>query len=266
MTITCGIAATGYPTPMTEPTTNGARLAARPIHEGGTPVEEWTRWQPDFAALDVGSCPALVLVAAHPDDETLGLGGTAALLSDRGVEVQVVSATDGEAAYREHGRSRQQLAQVRRGELAAATRRLGLPKPIFLGLPDGDVATHEQRLSIRLSAVLAGFERGAWCAATWTGDGHPDHEATGRAARAAAASAGAVFLEYPIWMWHWATPDDAAVPWHRARRLPVTPAELARKADAMRCFASQLQRDGGPPVLTTEVVDRQMTVGEIVFV
>jgi LmbE family N-acetylglucosaminyl deacetylase len=249
---------------VTDPT-NSARLAARPIAEGGTPVEDWTGWGRRFPPLNLDECPALVLVGAHPDDETLGLGGAAALLRDRGVEVQVVAATDGEAAYPDD-RGQAELARVRRAELVAATRRLGLPRPIFLAIPDGEVAQHEQRLSVRLGAVLAGFDRGAWCAATWRGDGHPDHEAVGRAAAAAAKSNGAVFIEYPIWMWHWALPDDPSVPWHRARRVSLTPADLSTKEEAMRCFASQLLDRDGPAVLTPEVVQRQIAVGEIVFV
>jgi LmbE family N-acetylglucosaminyl deacetylase len=262
----CGIRGTGYSTPVTGPTSNSARLAARPIDEGGTPVEAWKQWQRDFPALDVDDCRTLILVAAHPDDETLGLGATAAMLSRRGVTVQVVAVTDGEAAYPDGSGDRRQLASLRRDELAAAAEALGLPAPIFLRIPDGEVQGHERRLSARLEALLAGFDGGVWCAATWRGDGHPDHEATGRAAAAASRNVGARFVEYPIWMWHWATPDDPAVPWHRARRIELTQEELATKAEAMRCFASQLERGDGPPLLSAEVVERQMAVGEIVFV
>lgn len=104
---------------MTDPSTNSARFAARPIAEGGTPVAAWTQWQRRFPELDVDDCPAMVLVAAHPDDE-----------------------------------------------------------------------------------------------------------AAGRAAAAACKATGAPLVEYPIWMWHWATPDDPAVPWHRARRVPLTSGEI----------------------------------------
>jgi LmbE family N-acetylglucosaminyl deacetylase len=251
---------------VTEPTSNSARLAARPIDEGGTPVEAWKQWQRDFPVLDLDDCRTLILVAAHPDDETLGLGGTAAMLSRRGVTVQVVAVTDGEAAYPDGSGGRRELASLRRDELAAAAATLGLAPPIFLRIPDGEVKGHERRLSARLGMMLAGFDRGTWCAATWRGDGHPDHEATGRAAAAAAKRAGARFLEYPIWMWHWATPDDRAVPWHGARRIELTQEELSTKAEAMRCFASQLERGDGPPLLSPDVVERQMAVGEIVFV
>jgi LmbE family N-acetylglucosaminyl deacetylase len=262
----CGINATGYPTAVTEPTSNSARLAACPIDEGGTPVEKWTRWRRDFPPLNLDHCPALVVAAAHPDDETLGLGGTAALLRARGVTVQIVAVTDGEAAYpRRDADGRTDLAMMRREELAAAAARLGLPAPIFLGIPDGKVAGNEDRLAIEIEAILAESQPGAWCAANWRADGHPDHEATGRAAASAAANTLSAFIEYPIWMWHWAIPDDAAVPWHRARRVPVTQAEMSTKAEAMRCYASQLEAGDGAPLLTPEVVARQMAMGEIVF-
>lgn len=273
--MTCGIRGIGYSTSVTEHaharsdstiSTNSVRLAAQPIAEGGTPVEVWTRWRRHFPPLNVDDCPAVVLVAAHPDDETLGLGATAAMLSGRGVTVQLVTVTDGEAAYPDDRRGPKELAKVRQEELVAAAVRLGLPRPIFLRIPDGEVTSHEQRLVTKLGAVLAGFERGTWCAATWRGDGHPDHEATGRAAAAAAKTADAVFLEYPIWMWHWATPDDPAVPWHRARRVPVTALGQATKTAALQCFSSQLDAGDAPAVLTPEVVQRQMAVGEIVFV
>jgi LmbE family N-acetylglucosaminyl deacetylase len=251
---------------VTEPT-NGERLEARPIADGGTPVGEWTGWERHFAPLNLEHCPALVLVGAHPDDETLGLGATAAQLSGRGITVQVVAVTDGEAAYPHFDdRRRHRLAAQRREELIAAVACLRLPRPMFLGIPDGEVAGNEERLEIELEAMLAEAAPGAWIAATWRADGHPDHEATGRAAAAAARDTPAVLIEYPIWMWHWATPGDPAVPWDRALSVPLTARDLSTKARAMRCFASQLTADDGDPLLTPEVVQRQMALGEIVFI
>jgi LmbE family N-acetylglucosaminyl deacetylase len=251
---------------VTEPISNCARFAARPLAEGGTPVQTWTDWGRRFAPLSIEHCPALLLVAAHPDDETLGLGATAAALAQRGVIVQVVSVTDGEAAYPEDPGRCAELAVTRREELAAATARLGLATPIFLGIPDGEASANEDRLAVELRALLAGRPPGTWCAATWRGDGHPDHEATGRAAATASRDTSSVFVEYPIWMWHWATPDDDAVPWENARRVPMAAQDLATKSEALQCFSSQLQRDDGPPLLAQEMIARQLAVGEVVFV
>ena len=56
------------------------------------------------------------------------------------------------------------------------------------------------------------------------------------------------------------------MPWYRARLLPAASLELETKTAAMQCFASQLERGDGSPLLTPDVVERQMAVGEIVFV
>jgi LmbE family N-acetylglucosaminyl deacetylase len=85
------------------------------------------------------------------------------------------------------------------------------------------------------------------CLAPWDGDAHADHEAAGRAAR----RAGLPVLSYPIWMWHWATPADARVPWPRARQIPLPPEAMAQKRSAIGAFASQLtdRGAGAGPVL-----------------
>ena len=175
---------------MTAPASSGnaARLAARPIASGGTPAADWTAWRRTFPVWSLHNCPALLLVAPHPDDETLGFGATAAVLQSRGVNVQVVSVSDGGGAYPNLSPlERARLEQTRRTELRRATHHLGLKRPICLGLPDGELGDHEIVLADTLSELLSRLRTGAWCAATWRGDGHPDHEAVGRAAAVAAA-------------------------------------------------------------------------------
>ncbi|MFZ0834079.1 MAG: PIG-L family deacetylase, partial [Mycobacterium sp.] len=143
----------------------------------------------------------------------------------------------------------------------------GLPGPISLALPDGELTHHEHRLVDRLTAVLAALPRGTWCASTWRGDGHPDHEAVGRAAAAAARRTEAVHVEYPVWMWHWASPGDGAVPWQRARRVSLTAAAMEAKRVAVQCYSSQLEPcENAGPVLPPVIVDRLLAVGEVVFV
>ncbi|GFG52504.1 hypothetical protein MAGR_39450 [Mycolicibacterium agri] len=177
----------------------------------------------------------------------MGLGATAALLAGHGVVVQVVAVTDGETP-----------GAQQRDELIAAAKRLGLARPIFLGIPAGEVADNEERLEIEVEALLAEAAPGAWCAANWRADGDADHEATGRAAAEAAKDTPAVYIEYPMWMWHWAIPDDGAVPWHRARRVHLTTNAEVAKVTALQCYSSGM--------LTRDVIQRQMAVGEIVFV
>jgi LmbE family N-acetylglucosaminyl deacetylase len=250
------------------PSGNGSRFVARPIATGGTSTTEWTGWRRDFPELNLDDCPALVLVAPHPDDETLGFGATASTLRSRGIDVQVVSVTDGGGAFPELSRrEREWLASDRRIELHRAIEILGLGAPIHLGLPDGDLGDREPELAAQLAELLEAGPKGTWCAATWRGDGHPDHESVGRAAAAAAERTGAALLEYPIWMWHWAAPDDDAVPWQRMSRVRLDRAATARKQRAATVFHTQLtpHEPGVDAVLPPFVMRRLLAVGEVVF-
>ena len=246
----------------------GARFESSPVADGGTPVETWTDWDRDFAPVDLSDCGGMTIVAPHPDDETLGMGATIAMLCAAGVDVQVVSVSDGGAAYPGlSAADRAQLEMVRRVEVRRSMGLLGARPPIRLGMPDGELCHHEQQLTERIAELLADFPAGRWCAATWRGDGHPDHEAVGRACADAAAYTGAVLLEYPVWMWHWARPEDPSVPWNRARRVALTGDALKMKKAAAQCFTSQT-RPGpdGQTVLPPAVVRRLLAVGEVVFV
>jgi LmbE family N-acetylglucosaminyl deacetylase len=246
---------------------NADRFATRPLSAGGTPADVWTGWERRFPELDLSACPLLILVAPHPDDETLGLGATAAMLASRGIPVQVVSVTDGGASHPWLTKTqRRKLERIRRNELHSATELLGLAPPISLGLADGELLACTAELTQALTDRLAAADPGAWCAATWRGDGHPDHEAVGAAAAVAAERTGAVLLEYPVWMWHWASPDDDAVPWERAARITLDQTAADRKRRAASVFGTQLlPRSGGDSVLPPYVLGRLLAVGELVF-
>ncbi len=247
---------------------NAARFAARPVAHVGTPGDDWVRRNESLPPLPLDRCPGLVVAAPHPDDEVLGFGAAACMLSARGVGVHTVIATDGGAAWPGLSEAdKSHLEQTRRAESRTAANVLGLATPEFLGLPDGELAEHETRLADILTAVLADRAAGTWCAATWRCDGHPDHEALGRAAAVAVSRTGAVLLEYPVWMWHWARPGDEAVPWHRAARVVVDSVAKQRKRDAVDAFRSQLHPDveSRDPILPAHVVARLDQVGEVVF-
>ena len=250
------------------PEGNCARFAARPLSGGGTATCVWLGARRQLPELDLADYPEIVVVAAHPDDETFGFGATSTMLAGMGVRVQVVSASDGGASHPGlSSAARYRLERVRRAELDRAVSALGLPAPISLGLPDGEIRDHEDRLADVLTEILAARPAGTWCAATWFGDGHPDHEAAGRAAAVAVGRTGAKLLEYPVWMWHWASPGDAAVPWERASEVPVTREALGRKEIAAQCFRSQFEPAtlDAAPVIPPAVLRRLLAVGEVVF-
>jgi len=202
---------------------------------------------------DPGTWRSAVVVAAHPDDEVLGVGGTMARLAAAGARLRLVAVTDGEASH--PGADPRVTALTRIAETADALRALGVGgiEVVRLRFPDAGLAAREAELSAVLAEQCAGFEL---CLAPWEADAHADHEAAGRAARRAARQAGRDVLTYPIWMWHWAKPADRRVPWSRACRIPLPAGVAARKRAAIGAFASQLaDREGAAgPVLPPGIV------------
>ncbi len=205
----------------------------------GTPETVWADSPKLHTAvtLQLAATGRLVVVAAHPDDETLGAGGLLAMASRLEIPTVVLIATWGERSHPEsptHGQA--QLKRLRRAEVLSA---LGILAPTatvrMLGLPDGELTAHE----LELTSVIAEFVTGAstLVAAPWVADGHPDHAAAGRAAAAAAAQRHAALLEYPVWAWHWGTPDDLP---DTLLRLDLGGAESAAKQAALRCHVTQV--------------------------
>ena len=207
----------------------------------GTSEETWLssdRWR-TVDALVLTGIRRLLVVSAHPDDESLGAGGLIARASALGVAVHLVVATNGDGSHPDSpSMTRQQLAALRKSELESA---MGLLAPEaridFLDLPDGALREHADRLREHLGSLEVGD--GTLVVAPWRSDGHGDHEVAGTIAAAVAAEAGAQSLEYPVWMWHWAGPDDAAVPWRRFVTLALSEGEREAKRGAVRAHVSQ---------------------------
>ena len=227
-----------------------------PIDASGTDERLWAAWPwlstlPGAGLARLSGLGSAVIVAAHPDDEVLGIGGLISMLAASRARLRLVAVTDGERSHRGHA-APASLARRRTVETAAALHALGAEpaEVIRLGLPDRRVAGRENELAEALAPLVAGFDV---CLAPWEHDMHPDHEAAGRAARRAAP--GSLFF-YPVWMWHWAVPGDPRVPWNRALRVPLPPRATARKRAAITCFTSQLtdRGHGLGPVLTPGVI------------
>jgi LmbE family N-acetylglucosaminyl deacetylase len=146
----------------------------------------------------------LMAVLAHPDDESLGVGGTLAKYAAEGVETSVVTATLGESGrYRGHPSGHPQhpgeatLRGIREAELRAATDVLGVRDLFLLGYHDQALDRADPREAIaRIAAavrrvrphvVLTFGPDGAY--------GHPDHIAISQlTAGAVVASADPSFV------------------------------------------------------------------------
>ncbi|MDP9897850.1 PIG-L deacetylase family protein [Variovorax ginsengisoli] len=251
-----------------------ATLNTRAIEGSGTSEAEWLGW-PELAHLPEITVSALVpddrravVVAPHPDDEVLSVGGMLALLGRLQRTPLLIAVTDGTAS---HAGSvewpPERLAVERPLESEAAWHALGFPglQAMRLGLPDGGLHALQHRLTDRLITVLRPHDV---VFTTWRLDGHPDHEATGQACAIAAQEVGARLVEVPVWAWHWAHPGDARLPWARAQRLMLDAQAQQRKQAAVQAFRSQLHGDastGAGPILRDTTVARAARPFELVF-
>ena len=205
------------------------------------------------------------LIAPHPDDEILALGGTMARLSSLDANLCIVSVTDGEGSHANSATwPPARLAETRPREMRSSLEVLGIDCEILqLGIPDGGVAKHRSELTNALAPHVQGDDL---LLVTCRFDGHPDHEACGDVAMSIARDSDATVFEYPVWMWHWASPNEPLIPWQRARRLPLAESTVASKRAAIGKFQSQVEPDGAcPAVLPPFVLPRFTRPYEVVF-
>ncbi|WCE09307.1 MULTISPECIES: PIG-L deacetylase family protein [Pseudomonas] len=249
-----------------------ATVGDRQIQGTGTTPEAWLQWS-GFADMPAVEASQLVppghravVVAPHPDDEILGCGGLLYLLGELGRRLALVAVTDGDGSHPQSTLwPASRLRNTRPLETREALRRLQLERTTVtrLAIPDGQVSEQEDLLCQRLLDFLTPEDV---VFATWRLDGHPDHEATGRAAVEACRVRGARCIEVPIWTWHWAAPGDARVPWARAQRLDLEDDVVALKKQAVNAFGSQLTEDsstGQGPILPDTVVTRLTRAWEV---
>jgi LmbE family N-acetylglucosaminyl deacetylase len=115
-----------------------------------------------------------VVLAAHPDDESLGCAGTMALLADAGATVTLVIATDGDAT-KGSPHVPGQTAERRRFEAERSASILGAAVR-FLGLPDGRLPACIDALEDAIRSTVRDLEPDV-VFLPWFLDGHPDHQA-----------------------------------------------------------------------------------------
>ncbi len=208
---------------------------------------EWVRLVSSSPELPISTRP-VVVVAPHPDDESLAVGGLVAELRMRDVPVDVLAVTDGEASH-PHLRN---LAARRTAEQTGALRALGVKRaPHRLGLPDGRVAAHASELA---DALGHRCRPGTLILAPWDHDGHPDHDACGAVAAEVARQIGSTVWSYPVWAWQWAAPTDLSL--LDLRRVTLSPEASAAKKKAIDAHQTQTMHLDGPPIIGEEVLDR----------
>jgi bacillithiol biosynthesis deacetylase BshB1 len=200
-----------------------------------------------------------LVIAPHPDDAELGMGGTIALLQSQGLQVGILDLTDGEPTPRGS-------PEIRARETAAATAVLGIGWRENLGLPN-----RRLRATLAARGSLAGVirrTRPRWLFAPHWIDAHPDHVAATRLAEAAR-------------FWAKLTKCDlAGDPWHperiwyygcvhlRAVRRPAFIVDIAATADVKRrsiaCYESQFPAFAPRPTVPERVAAADAWWGSLI--
>lgn len=209
----------------------------------GTPAATWAA-SPRLADLPGLALPLgrVAVLAAHPDDETLGAGGLLHRLARAGRHADVVVVTDGSGSHPGSAvLPPADLVRLRAREVADAVALLqpgGQTPPRLLGFRDGSVREDRDAITAALDAVLA--DDVTTLVVPWRGDGHRDHRVLGEIGAELAARRGARLLEYPLWLWHWADPDHPDVPWDRLRALPLDPVDVVARHRALAAHGTQI--------------------------
>jgi len=150
----------------------------------------------------VASTSCLVL-APHPDDETLGCGALIARKTAAGAAVWVAFASLGTDSHRSRHLTSQQLGDLRRAEAHEACRRLGVAPERVSVLSEVDrIATAAAPITSAIDALLSAARPQELYVVSGLDD-HPDHAAL-NAIVIDMLAAGAIdcpVYEYPIWFW-----------------------------------------------------------------
>lgn len=147
-----------------------------------------------------------VVFSPHPDDETLGCGGTIIRKKRAGADVHIVFMTDGCQSHRQFI-SESVLKSIRRTEAIAATRVLGVGQDnvTFLEFHDKKLWENQKMVIHKVTEVLL-HHKPDEIFIPYYRETPSDHWATNKIVTAALQKLkkGTVVYEYPIWFWnHW---------------------------------------------------------------
>ena len=184
----------------------------------------------------------VLVVVAHPDDESFGLGGVIGRFVDDGAEVHVLCLTAGEASTLG---AAPDLARTRALELETAAELLGCRSTALLGHPDGGLSGRAEQLAADIELAIETTRPDGLLVFAVEGGvtGHPDHEAASRAALAVAADRALPVVEWGLPEAVAATLRDefgGAFVGHADEALPIVVAvDRSRQVSAAHLHVSQ---------------------------
>jgi N-acetylglucosamine malate deacetylase 2 len=141
---------------------------------------------------------SVLVVVAHPDDESFGLGGIIAKLTGGGAAVHILCYTHGEASTLNETSA--DLRSTRQAEIVQAASVLGAASVTLLSYPDGALASAgDAELAGQVLDLARRHDPDGLLVFDDTGiTGHPDHQAATRAAVEAARVSGLPVLAWTL--------------------------------------------------------------------
>lgn len=200
--------------------------------------------------VDLDQIGNALVVAPHPDDESLGCGGTIVLLQQRGYSVHVLFVSDGTMSHPNSPTyPAERLRSIRESEALEALQILGVPadQAVFMRQKDTQVPTpdspdfeqavdriHELMTNLQPTTVLV----------PWRRDPHRDHRASWQLVQAARAKLTDKprVLEYLIWLWELGREQDMPRPGEmNVWRVPIE-SVIEQRNKAIQAHRSQVSR------------------------
>src|SRR5690606_23342707 len=129
---------------------SGCSMVTFDAAEKGTSVDRWDA-EPrmrDRPQLSLKGVDELLVIAAHPDDETLGAAGLISECASRGSPAALVIVTDGGASETDG------IVERRAAEAEAAARVLGA-RITQLGFADGRTAEQREEIGAALQTIIS---------------------------------------------------------------------------------------------------------------
>lgn len=220
---------------------------------------------------------AIIILAPHPDDESLGCGGLIQFLVEQSVPIWVCFVTSGGASHRNSILYPPQiLSEVREQEAINACEILGVnsEKIIFLRENDSQLYKLQEdekaKVVSRLSMYLKECNVDSLIL-PWRRDPHPDHIASYELGKQAAeiVNQDIQIVEYPIWLWKNSQPAD----WPLFDEVEIfridISAGLSKKKDAIFAHESQtselIKDDSQGFILTEDLLAPFLTPNEFFF-
>jgi LmbE family N-acetylglucosaminyl deacetylase len=190
----------------------------------------------------------IIVISPHPDDETLGMGGTISLLMEAQKKLKALFLTSGERADPSSGHKQKEYALMRENEAAKAMKVLGVADFEFLRFPDRGLFENLKTLKDALSKAIDDYSPDTiYC--TSPVEPHPDHRAAAMASLSLQESNGYGIMFY-----------ECVAPLRPNRFVDIS-GVFPKKLKAMKAYKSQLKLNKYEGLIKSLNIYRTFTLG-----